>query len=101
MIKIGKSANISVDTCQTKDKKELKDIIEDRISKEGPNCDLNDIDTSLIKDMSYLFYESDFNGNISNLDVSNVEDMFYRSDFNNDISMWDVSKVNDNVWCIF
>ena len=57
MIKIGKSAShISVYTAQPESKEELKEIIEERISKEGHNCDLNDIDTSLIVDMSFLFY---------------------------------------------
>ena len=51
-------------------KDELEHIIEDRISKEGPNCDLNDIDVSLIDDMSWLFYESKFNGDISKWKIS-------------------------------
>ena len=41
--------------------------------------------------------ETDFNGNISNWDVSNVKDMsfmFYEcTNFNSDISAWDVSNV--------
>ena len=62
MIKIGKSAdNVSFYSCIPQNKKELKDIILDRISKEGTECDLNDIDTSEITDMSELFYFSGFN----------------------------------------
>ena len=53
-------------------RKELLEIIKDRINKEGSNCDLNDINVSNITDMSYLFYYSNFNGNISKWDVSNV-----------------------------
>jgi len=48
--------------------------------------------------MSYLFLESDFNGDISEWDVSNVESMysmFANSKFNGDISRWNVSKVKD------
>ena len=61
-------------------KEELKAIIETRIENEGNKVDLNDIDTSKITDMSHLFFHLDFNGDISNWDVSNVrdnEDMFY------------------------
>ena len=83
---------------QPKTKKELKEIIKKRIFKEGPDCNLNDVDTSLITDMSWLFYVSEFNGDISNWDVSNVNDMncmFERSSFNGDISKWNVSNVDD------
>ena len=62
-------------TVQPKTKDELKKIIEDTIKEQGFNCDLNFIDTSLIKDMSALFSESNFNGDISKWDVSNVKDM--------------------------
>ena len=96
-LKIGKNlSKFSTYSCQPKTTKELKQIIEERISKEGPNCDLNDIDTSLITDMYGLFYGSKFNGDISKWDVSNVEDMiemFYSSSFNGDISNWDVRNV--------
>ena len=97
MIKIGNNlSEWSAYSCQPKTKKELEQIIEDRISKEGPNCDLNDIDVSQITDMSYLFYGSKFDGDISRWDVSNaisMTGMFDRSKFNQDISNWDVSKV--------
>ena len=86
-------------------KEELKDLINQRIRKEGKEVNLNDIDTSKITDMSYLFADfEDFNGDISNWDVSNVKDMygmFYGcKSFNQDISNWDVSKVKyfDNVF---
>ena len=48
-----------------------------------------------------MFFKSSFtakNGDISNWDVSNVEDMecmFYNTKFNGDISNWDVSNVKD------
>ena len=97
MIKIGNDiSKFSSYSCQPKTKKELRQIIKGRISIEGPNCDLNDIDTSLIKNMSFLFYKSSFNGNISNWNVSNVKEMtamFRSSEFNGDISEWDVSNV--------
>ena len=99
MIKIGKNiSGFSTHSCQPETKKELEDIIEERVSKDGVNCNLNDIDTSLITDMSFLFYEFKFNGEISNWNVSkvkNMEGMFYRSKFNKDISKWDVNKVTN------
>ena len=83
-----------------KSKEELKDIIFQRIEKEGNEVDLNDIDVSKITDMAHLFEYTDFNGNISAWDVSSVTDMrymFYRCPyFNQDISNWDVSNVKNN-----
>ena len=97
-LKIGKNlSEWSSYSCQPKTKEELEKIIEERISKEGPNCDLNDIDVSLIDDMSYLFHESEFNGDISKWNVSNVKDMWFmfdRSKFNKGLNNWDVSNVD-------
>ena len=89
-----------------KTKFELEGIIRKRLKEEGNNVDLNDIDTSKITDMSKLFpgFSPDFNGDISEWNVSNVTNMrsmFYGcKDFNQDISDWDVSKVKD-IRCIF
>ena len=98
-LKIGKNiSKFSSYSCQPKTKKELFDIIKSRVDKEGPNCDLNDIDVSLITDMGGLFYDSKFNGDISKWNVSNVTSMrwmFAGSYFNGDISNWDISKVTD------
>ena len=80
-------------------KKELRTIIIKRISQEGNKVDLNDINVLKITDMSELFEGTDFNGDISYWDVSNVTDMkdmfFYCKNFNKDISSWDVSNVTD------
>ena len=71
-------------------KRELKDIIKQRIESEGNEVDLNDIDTSKITDMSELFKNLAFNGDISQWDVSNVTDMHEMfaicKSFNQDIS---------------
>ena len=87
-----------------KTKEELQDIIEKRIKQEGNEVNLNDIDTSNITDMSSLFEETNFNGDISNWNVSNVTNMngmfFDCKKFNQDISSWDVSKVI-NMSCMF
>ena len=58
-----------------RNKRELKELINQRIVRYGYNCNLNDIDVSKITDMSELFQDSKFNGDISEWDVSNVRDM--------------------------
>ena len=76
-------------------KEELRELIWRRIEEQGPKCDLNDIDVSRIKDMSLLFYNSIFDGDISQWDVRHVEDMrlmFFMSMFKGDISDWDVQE---------
>ena len=83
---------------------ELADMIKKEIEQNGNKCSLNHIDTNKITDMSFLFSKgtkfglSNFNGDMSNWDVSNVTDMshmFAHSDFNGNISDWDVSNVKD------
>ena len=88
---------------QPKGKTELIELVDKLIVERGLDANLNDIDTSKITNMTYMFYRSDFNGDISNWDVSNVEDMRYmfkKSKFNGDISNWDVSNVT-NMECMF
>ena len=107
-------------------KPESKDELRELIK--NPNIPLSNINTSLITDMSGLFYArrnrinfsgiaywdvshvtnmscmfygSTFDADISRWDTSNVVDMrcmFYLSSFNGDISRWDVSKVKDMSW---
>ena len=81
-------------------KEELQDIIKQRIEKEGTEVNLNDINVSNMTDMSNLFVFLDFNGDISQWDVSNVTNMngmFYRCEaFDQDISSWDVSNVKNS-----
>ena len=81
-----------------RNKKELKKLVDKLIEERGYEADLNDIDTSVITDMSDLFRLSKFDGDISKWDVSRVKDMycmFYNSKFNGDISGWDVRSVTD------
>ena len=98
-------------------------LIERIIEKRGPQCSLNDIDVSNIRDMESVFAYSKFDGDISGWDIKNVKSMkrmfynskftgkngifrlekgnkvidmggmFFKSDFNGDISGWDVSNV--------
>lgn len=93
---------------ETKD--ELVEIIKGEIEKRGNSCSLNHIDISLIDDLSCLFATDnslenikgyglkEFNGDISEWDVSNVRNMeatFYGSKFNGDISSWEVYNVEN------
>jgi len=87
-----------------KNNKHLHSLIHQEMEKNGPNCDLNHIDVSNVTNMSYMFYNSPFNGDISKWDVSNVinmSDMFRKSQFNQDISNWDVSNLNNMSWMFY
>ena len=62
------------------------------------NGDISNWNVSNVEDMKYMFVESQFNGDISNWNVSNVEymnSMFADSQFNGDISEWNVSNVKN------
>ena len=56
-------------------------------------------DLSDVTSMTHMFYGSGFNGDLSDWDVSNVEDMSFMFaatiSFNGDISTWDVSSVTN------
>ena len=73
-----------------KTKEELTKLLNKLVRERGENANLNDIDTSEITDMSYLFSKSlakkIHNIDISDWDVSNVTDMslmFYGCNFFN------------------
>ena len=75
----------------------IKQIVRDEIARLGTNADLNHIDVSKVTDMTNLFYGTDFQGDVSQWDVSSVKDMRFMfqecTNFNSDISNWDVSTV--------
>ena len=105
-IKLSSKSKVNTYNYHPKDKNELKKLIEKLIKERGNEANLNDIDTSQITDMSYVFMNSTFDGDISNWDVSNVEymhHMFFNSKFTGEkrnLSNWDVSKVKD-MSCMF
>ena len=62
------------------------------------NGDISAWDVSSVTNMRFMFYNSEFNGDISGWNVNNVTDMnsiFKNSMFNGDISGWNVSNVTD------
>ena len=78
----------------------LIDLLKRMIEVRGDEGDFNDIDTSEIKDMKFLFTnKTTFNGDISGWDVSNVKDMegmfSSATSFNQDISKWNTSEVTN------
>ena len=80
------------------DKADLLKLIYLCMDLYGDECDLNWIDVSKVKEMPFLFQNSEFNGNISGWDVShvtNMEWMFCDSQFNGNISSWNVSSVEN------
>ena len=95
---INKDIKSNIYNYHPKTKDELEELINKLIKERGNNADLNDIDTSEITDMNYMFGLSNFNGDISKWDVSKVEDMnfmFAHSKFDGDLSNWDVSNVEN------
>ena len=88
----------SVAVWKPKDSEELKNVIEGAIKIYGDQVNLNWIDVSNVTNMKFMFYDTTFNGDISQWNVSNVtnmEAMFCSSEFNQDLSKWDVSNVTN------
>lgn len=84
------------DSHKLRNKHELCYHIHRLISENGIFCDLNSLDVSEITDLSYVFANRNFRGDISKWDVSKVKNMsgmFYNSSFNGDLSCWDVKQV--------
>ena len=76
----------------------IKEMIKKSVESLGVDANLNFIDVSNVTNMSRLFEDSKFTGDICHWNVSNVTDMSYMfagSSFNGDISHWNVSNVTD------
>ena len=83
-----------------KDRDTLKELLKRMIKIRGDEGDFNDIDTSDITSMQYLFnYNSTFNGDITGWNVSSVIDMnhmfYYAKSFNQPIGNWEFPNVKD------
>lgn len=94
-----KSVNLKY---QVKDKEELQQIISHVVYKIDPCANLNWLDVSNITNMSGMFSNMPFNGDISDWDVSQVKDMSDMFDncieftgINTNLSNWNVSKVEN------
>ena len=85
-----------------KNREELKNVIDlydknEEYAKKKYG-DPNEWNVSNVTDMRYMFYNSEFNRDISKWNVGNVTNMscmFYESEFNSDISKWNVSNVTN------
>ena len=100
-LKISKNTKINSYEYYPRTNNELYDLVRKLVEERGKNANLNDIDTSKITDMSEIFRKIEFDGDISNWDVSNVENMdsmFRDSKFtgkNSNISNWNTRNVKD------
>ena len=75
----------------------IRKIINGELAALGRDADLNHIDTSSVSDMSYLFDNVGFLGDVSGWDVSNVTKFVYMfnkcEEFNCDLSKWDTTNL--------
>ena len=79
------------------------DQICSHIYQYGPACDLNHLDVSQLSDLSFVFFNYKFTGDVSKWNTENVTDMsnlFRDCTFDGDISGWNTSKAT-NMDCMF
>lgn len=77
----------------------IKDLVLEAINNYGTGVDLNFIDTSKVTNMSSLFDQEDFEGDVSHWDVSRVTDMSYMffkcEHFRGNLENWDTGNVTN------
>ncbi len=81
-----------------KDSSHLIKLVKKEMKLNGNECDLNHIDISNVKDLGYVFSETQFNGDISKWDTSHVihmDGLFKDCPFNGDISNWNTSSLEN------
>jgi len=87
--------NLTINASDTPDLTSVTDMSR-MFANSSFNGDLSKWDVSSVTSMHRMFYNSSFNGDLSNWDVSSVTDMsgiFINSSFNGDLGSWDVSSV--------
>jgi len=98
-LKINSKSKVNQYKYHPQNKKELDELISKLTKERGIDADLNDIDTSKITDMKYLFINHPrLHVDISGWDVSNVTDMgcmFLGSDIDCDLNNWDIRNVEN------
>lgn len=75
---------------------QLFDLVRQTIAEQGPDCSLNHLDVSHVKQMNAVFADTAFNGDISRWETSQVLDMSYMfrgCPFNGDISQWNTGSL--------
>lgn len=74
----------------------IRQIVKEVLESIGADVDFWQYDTSGVTDMRELFADTDFRGDVSGWDVSNVEDMtgMFRNckNFNGDLTKWKLNK---------
>ena len=89
------------DNIYYKSKEDLREEIEYELKKQGPDADLNMLDTRFVTDMSHLFQDLEIQKiKIDKWDVSNVTDMSYMFEgcydfIDKDLGNWNVSNVTN------
>lgn len=92
-----------MNTVRADSHEELRRVVKDCIRTHGSGCDLNHIDVSGITDFTYIFFATDFHGDVSEWDVSQgnaFDSMFRDCPFDGDLSQWNMGSAT-SFWRMF